>query len=89
MQEAERSPTTLTIHGVAAELEEKLERLSRARGLSLDETVRRILEAAVRSEEPGERRQRLNSYVGWSQDERQDFESSLRAQRQIDESIWR
>jgi adenine-specific DNA methylase len=45
-----------------------------------------ILERAVGTEE---RRRRLERYATWSPADRVEFEEALRAQRTIDDELWR
>ncbi len=54
--------------------------LSWERGQSVNSTVLRILEAAVGYEE---RRQRLEGYATWSDEERLEFEAALSSQRKV------
>lgn len=76
----------LTIRGVSDEVGQRLESLSRARGQSLNATVLSILEAAVGVDE---RRRRLARYATWTQEDLQEFNQALAAQRQVDDPLWR
>ena len=76
----------LTIRGVSDEVGQRLESLSRARGQSLNATVLAILEAAVGVDE---RRQRLARYATWTQEDLEEFNEALVAQRSIDDPLWR
>ncbi len=73
----------LTIHGVSDEVGQRLEGLSRARGQSLNTTVLSILEAAVGV---NERRQRLERYTTWTQEDLEEFNEALAPQRTIDDA---
>ena len=64
----------LTIRGVSDEVGQRLERLSRARGQSLNTTVLSILESAVGVDE---RRQRLEHYTTWTQEDLKEFNEAL------------
>lgn len=76
----------LTIRGVSEEVGKRLESLSRARGQSLNTTVLTILEAAVGVDE---RRQRLERYTTWTQEDLDEFNEALAQQRTIDDALWR
>lgn len=76
----------LTIRGVSDEVGQRLERLSRARGQSLNTTVLSILESAVGVDE---RRQRLERYMTWTQEDLEEFNEALAHQRTIDDALWR
>lgn len=76
----------LTIRGVSDEVRERLEGLSRAKGKSVNATVLEILDAAVGGRE---RRRRLDRYVTWTAEDLEEFEAALKAQRQIDDELWR
>jgi len=76
----------LTIRGVSDEVGQRLEGLSRARGQSLNTTVLSILEAAVGVDE---RRQRLERYTTWTQEDLEEFNEALAPQRTIDDALWR
>ena len=76
----------LTMRGVSDEVGQRLEGLSRARGQSLNTTVLSILEAAVGVDE---RRQRLERYTTWTQEDLEEFNEALAPQRTIDDALWR
>ncbi|HEX3528991.1 MAG TPA: hypothetical protein VH988_18180 [Thermoanaerobaculia bacterium] len=76
----------LTIRGVSDEVGQRLESLSRARGQSLNATVLGILEAAVGVDE---RRRRLARYATWTQEDLEELNEALVAQRSIDDPLWR
>jgi plasmid stability protein len=76
----------LTIRGISDEVGQRLESLSRARGQSVNATVLSILEAAVGVDE---RRQRLASSATWTQEDLEEFNEALVAQRSIDDPLWR
>lgn len=76
----------LTIRGVSDEVGRRLESLSHARGQSLNATVLKILESALGVDE---RRRRLARYATWTQEDLEDFNEALAAQRTIDDPLWR
>jgi plasmid stability protein len=68
----------LTIRRVPDEVARRLERVSLAKGQSINATVLEILATAVSADE---RRRSLARYVTWSQDDLAEFEEALAAQR--------
>ena len=76
----------LTIRGVPDEVGQRLERLSEARGQSVNSTVLHILEAAVGVDE---RRKRLARYATWTPEDQAEFNEALTFQRMVDGSFWR
>jgi len=76
----------LTVRGVSDEVGRRLESLSRSRGQSLNATVLEILESAVGA---AERRQRLARYATWTEEDLEEFNEALAAQRIIDDPLWR
>lgn len=76
----------LTIRGVPDETASRLKRLSREREQSMNATLLEILRRAFGTDE---RRQHLERYVTWSSVDRAEFEEALRAQRTIDDELWR
>jgi hypothetical protein len=63
-----------------------LQSLSRSRGQSLNSTVLEILESAVGVDE---RRRRLARYATWTQEDLEEFNEALAAQRTLDDPLWR
>lgn len=76
----------LTIRGVPEEVARRLARMSQDRGRSINATVLEILEGAAGLQG---RRARLDRYVTWTDDDLDEFEDALKAQRVIDEELWR
>ena len=76
----------LTIRGVPDEVGRRLESLSRTHRQSVNATVLDILTAAV---DVNRRRQRLERYATWTQEDLDDFQQALADQRRIDENLWR
>ena len=75
----------LTIRGVPDEVADRLARLARERGRSLNATVVEILEQVVGFRQ---RRARLERYATWSDEDLAEFEEALAAQRVIDDHLW-
>jgi plasmid stability protein len=76
----------LTIRGVPDEVGRRLERLSQARGQSVNTTVLHILEAAVGVDK---RRKRLARYATWTPEDQAEFNEALALQRTVDNTLWR
>ena len=76
----------LTVRGVSDEVGRRLESLSQARGQSLNATVLEILESAVGVDE---RRRKLARYATWTQEDLEEFNEALFAQRTLDDPLWR
>lgn len=75
----------LTIRGVPDDVAMLLEELSRARGQSMNTTVKQILKTAV---DPDERMSRLRRYVTWREDDLDELSEGLARQRRIDADVW-
>lgn len=76
----------ITIRGVPNETARRLQSLSREREQSVNATVLEILEQAVGA---NQRRRRLERYATWTVEDEAQFDESLRAQRVIDDELWR
>lgn len=76
----------LTVRGVPDEVVDRLDKLSKARGQSMNATINMLLAEAAGVDE---RRRRLQRYVGWSADDLAQFETLLAEQRKIDDALWR
>lgn len=79
-------PKQITVRGVSKDLAASLKKLSTARSESLNATVLRILEDAVGIDA---RRRRIERYATWTAADLGEFEQALRAQRVVDERLWR
>jgi plasmid stability protein len=71
----------VSIRGVSEEVAEKLRRLSRERGSSVNSTVLEILRRAVGT---NSRRDRLARYATWTSEDLAQVEEAVAAQRFID-----
>jgi plasmid stability protein len=76
----------LTVRGVPDEVIERLEKLSHARGRSVNATVKEILGEAVGA---NERLRRLERYVTWTADDLAEVMEAVAAQRTVDADLWR
>jgi predicted transcriptional regulator len=79
-------PTQLTIRGVSDDLNRRLSKLGKSKGQSVNALALRILEDAVGIDA---RRGRLERYMTWSPADLQEFDEALKAQRVIDNDLWR
>jgi hypothetical protein len=79
-------PRQLTIRNVPDAVAKRLERLSRERQESLNTTVVQLLTESVSYDA---RRERLERYVTWTDADVAEFNDALRAQRTIDDDLWR
>lgn len=75
----------LTVRSVPDEVATGLERLSRARGKSVNAMVNEILAGSVAVDA---RRRRLERLATWTPADLAEFEQALAAQRTIDETLW-
>lgn len=75
----------ITLRGVSEELAQRLKSIARERGESLNSTVLQLLERAVGMDA---KRERLARYATWTEEDYQEFQEAMRAQRTIDEELW-
>ena len=75
----------LSIRGVPDEVARRLAQLSRDRGQSLNATVLEVLKRAV---DVDERHAYLERYATWTDQDLDEFERALAAQRVIDDELW-
>ena len=76
----------ITIRNPTPELTRRLKAVAQAKGESLNATILRLLTEAVGFDE---RRERLQRWATWTEDDAAEFDEALRAQRVIDERLWR
>ena len=76
----------ITIRKPSAALTRRLRALSENRGESLNSTILYLLEQALGV---NERRKRLERYATWTEEDGEEFEQALDAQRTIDEDLWK
>jgi hypothetical protein len=76
----------LTVRGVPDEIVDRLDKISKARGQSMNATIN-ILLAQAAGEDP--RRRWLERFVTWTADDLAEFEASLASQRKVDDALWR
>jgi hypothetical protein len=76
----------ITIRNPTPELTRRLKAVADARGESLNTTILRLLAEAVGFED---RRERLQHWATWTDEDAAEFDAALKAQRVVDERIWR
>jgi hypothetical protein len=75
----------LTVRGVPDEVADRLDRISKEKGTSVNSTVLEILQEAVGVQG---RRARLQRLATWTDQDAVEFDEALAAQRVIDEELW-
>ena len=76
----------LTIRNVSERVGKKLDELSQRSGKSINTLVLEMLDSTLGVKG---RAERLRRYVTWTAEEGEEFDRALKAQRQVDESLWR
>jgi plasmid stability protein len=76
----------ITIRNVTPEIASRLKALAGTRGESVNSTVLYILGQALGI---SERRERLERYATWEEADRRQLDEAIRAQRTIDDRLWR
>lgn len=76
----------ITIRNPTPELTRRLKAVAEARGESLNATILRLLAEAVGFEE---RRECLQRWATWTESDAADFDEVLKAQRVVDDRLWR
>jgi plasmid stability protein len=79
-------PKQITIRKVPDELGRRLKRLAQESGTSLNTTVLRVLGQSLGIDA---RRRMLEEQATWTAEDLEEFEGVLRAQRQVDEHLWK
>ena len=80
------SPRQITLRNVSPELARRLKGLAEAEGTSVNTAVLNLLEKALGVDE---RRRRLEERYGtWTEQDFQEFEVALKAQRSVDDELW-
>ena len=76
----------LTIRNVSDALGKRLDELSRRTGKSINTLVLEVLADALGVKG---RAGRLQRYATWTQADAREFDDAVKAQRQVDEALWR
>lgn len=79
-------PKQITIRHPSPELTQRLKAVAEARGESLNATVLRLLEESLGIRA---RRERLVRWATWTDEDARELEGALRAQRVVDDELWR
>ena len=80
------TPKQISIRHPSPELARRLRAISKKSGESLNTTILRLLEAAVGA---SDRSEFLRTMPKWTDEEADRFDEELRAQRTIDDKLWR
>lgn len=79
-------PKQITIRHPSPELAQRLKAVAEARGESLNTTILRLLEESLGIQA---RRERLLRWATWTDEDARELEGALRAQRVVDDELWR
>ncbi len=79
-------PTQLTIRHTSPELKRRLKERARREGKSVNTLVVDVLRKSVGLSDRGER---LKRYTTWTKADFDEFSRALKAQRGIDDKLWR
>jgi plasmid stability protein len=77
----------INVRGVPTELSRRIGQRAEDRGISVNATVLDILKAAVGLDQSA-RRSGLQRYTTWTEQDLQEFEAALTAQRVVDAKLW-
>lgn len=81
---------SITIHGINAELDNKIQQKSRAFKLSQNRTIKKILEESLLTERNSAREKEFKDLFGiWSEDEKKEFEKLTEDFNIIDDEDWK
>lgn len=76
----------LTVRGVPDEVASRLEKISKARGQSMNATINALLAQAAGEDA---RRRHLERYMTWTAQDLAEFEAALSEIRTVDDELWR
>jgi hypothetical protein len=84
----------MTIRGIPAEVQKAVKREAERKGLSLNRAFISVLERAVDGKSREKKKKVLHHDLDhlaglWSREESAAFEKNLRAQRKVDEELWK
>ena len=82
---------SITIHGVDDPLAELIKSRAKEEGLSINKTVKKLLEESlgVRPANSGRNRHNFEEFCGvWSESEHKEFDVNTRELREIDPEEW-
>jgi hypothetical protein len=75
----------LTVRGVPDDVVDRLEKMSKARGQSMNATINLLLAEAAGQDA---RRRHLERYMTWSPQDLAEFEAALSEIRTVDDDLW-
>lgn len=80
---------SITIHGIDADLNEKIAEKSKEYGLSQNRTVKYILQESLFADRKALKKESFSDLFGkWSLSQKEEFEERIKDLRVIDESDW-
>ena len=84
----------MTIRGIPAEVQKAVKREAERKGLSFNRAFIAVLERAVGGKSREKKKKVLHHDLDhlagvWSREESAAFEKNLRAQRKVDEELWK
>ena len=83
---------SITIHGMDDQLSKKIHEKAKSQGLSLNKTIKRILEQALGIATQGTKDHRddfIDFLSVWSEEDFKAFESSIQDMKRIDPEDWK
>ena len=82
---------SITIHGLADQLDRLIRKRAKKQGLSLNKTIKKLLEESlgIKKEQPSDHREDFMDLFGiWDKAERKKFNDRLKDFEMIDEKNW-
>lgn len=83
---------SITIHGMDDQLSKKIREKAKSQGLSLNKTIKNILEQALGISPQGTKDHRddfIDFFNVWSEEDFKAFEASIQDMRRIDPEDWK
>ena len=83
---------SITIHGVDGPLVEMIKSKAQSEGLSINQTIKKILESAlgVKPRQAGSQRGDFEEFCGvWKESDLAEFKENTKALRKVDPGDWR
>jgi hypothetical protein len=83
---------SITIHGLDARLYERIKEKAKRQGLSLNKTIKKLLEKSLgidSHEKNGHRQDFMDLFGVWPRDEVEEFAKSIEEFEQIDAEDWK
>jgi hypothetical protein len=83
---------SITIHGVDSPLAEMIKSKAQSEGLSINQTIKKILECSlgVKPRQAGSKRGDFEEFCGiWKEADLAEFKENTKAYRKVDRGDWR